>query len=82
MTGPEKDISAHAAPRDHAYLYLGSVSEARRYNELDKWRASHEQNIACKQAIEDAGIWGKNLNIQVIDGAVVITADEDTDADA
>ena len=41
-------------PTDHAYLYLGSVSEARRYNELDKWRASHEQNIACKQAIEEA----------------------------
>ena len=40
--------------KDHAYLYLGSVSEARRYNELDRWRASHEQNIACKQAIEDA----------------------------
>ena len=34
------------------------------------------------EAFEDAGIWGKNLNIQVIDGAVVITADEDTDADA
>ena len=40
--------------KDHVYLYLGSVSEARRYNELDKWRASHEQNIACKQAIEEA----------------------------
>lgn len=40
--------------KDHAYLYLGSVSEARRYNELDMWRASHEQNIACKQAIEEA----------------------------
>ena len=41
-------------PTDHAYLYLGTVSEARRYNELDKWRASHEQNIACKRAIEEA----------------------------
>jgi len=40
--------------KDHAYLYLGSVSEARRYNELDRWRESHKQNIACKQAIEEA----------------------------
>ena len=34
------------------------------------------------EAFEDAGIWGKNLNIQVIDGAVVITADDESDADA
>lgn len=33
------------------------------------------------EAFEDAGIWGKDLRIQVIDGAVVITADEDTDDD-
>ena len=31
------------------------------------------------EAFEDAGIWGKNLHIQVIDGAVVITADVETD---
>ena len=40
--------------KDHTYLYLGSVSEARRYNELDKWRESHRQNVACKRAIEEA----------------------------
>lgn len=34
------------------------------------------------EAFEDAGIWGKNLNIQAIDGAVVITADVGCDADA
>lgn len=34
------------------------------------------------EAFEDAGIWGKTLHILVIDGAVVITADKDTDADA
>lgn len=34
------------------------------------------------EAFEDAGIWGKNLRIQVIDGAVVITADEGSDDDA
>ena len=40
--------------KDHAYLYLGSVSEAKRQNELALWRASHLENIACKQAIEEA----------------------------
>ena len=35
-------------PKDHAYLYLGSISEARRNNELDDWRMSHRQNILCK----------------------------------
>lgn len=40
--------------KDHAYLYLGSASEARRYNELDRWRDSHRENIACKRAIEEA----------------------------
>ena len=34
------------------------------------------------EAFEDAGIWGNNLRIQVIDGAVVITADEGSDDDA
>ena len=29
------------------------------------------------EAFEDAGIWGKDLHIQVVDGAVVITADEE-----
>lgn len=52
-------------PKDYAYLYLGSVSEARRYNELDEWRDSHLENVACKQAIEDAirkGFDGMHLN--------------------
>ena len=34
------------------------------------------------EAFEDAGIWGKDLHIQVINGAVIITADEGSDADA
>ena len=41
-------------PKDHAYLYLGSISEARKNNELDDWRMSHKQNILCKEAVEDA----------------------------
>lgn len=32
------------------------------------------------EAFEDAGIWGKDLHIQVVDGAVVITADEEANA--
>lgn len=40
--------------KDHAYLYLGSASEASRYGELEQWRQSHKENIACKQAIESA----------------------------
>ena len=34
------------------------------------------------EAFEAAGIWGKDLHIATIDGAVVITADEENDADA
>jgi hypothetical protein len=41
-------------PTDHPYLYRGSLSEARRNNEVDRWRESHRLNIACKEAIEDA----------------------------
>ena len=51
--------------KDHAYLYLGSISEARRYNELDRWRDSHRENIACKRTIEEAirkGFDGMYLN--------------------
>ena len=40
--------------KDHAYLYLSSFSEAKRQNEVALWRASHLENIACKQTIEEA----------------------------
>ena len=50
----ERTDNARIMPQNHAYLYLGSISEARRNNELDDWRESHKQNILCKQAIEDA----------------------------
>lgn len=33
------------------------------------------------EAFEDAGIWGEDLRIRVIDGAVVITADDESDAE-
>lgn len=38
----------------YPYLYQGSASEARQYDELDRWRESHRHNVACKQAIEEA----------------------------
>ena len=37
-----------------AYLYPYSAEEARRRYELSLWRASHQENIACKLAIEEA----------------------------
>lgn len=39
---------------DETYLYPCSAEEARRQNELSLWRASHQANIACKKAIEEA----------------------------
>lgn len=59
--------------KDHAYLYLGSVSEARRQNELALWRANHLENIACKQAIEEAirrGFDGMHLSHDCARGVI------------
>lgn len=39
---------------DYDYLYLNSLSEAKRQDEIALWRASHIKNVACKQAIEEA----------------------------
>ena len=36
------------------YLYTRSAEEARKRDELSLWRASHRENIACKEAIEEA----------------------------
>ena len=36
------------------YLYPYSAEEARRRDELSLWRASYQENIACKIAIEEA----------------------------
>ena len=36
------------------YLYPYSSEEARRRDELSLWRASHQENISCKEAIEEA----------------------------
>lgn len=40
--------------KEYPYLYMNSAAEAKRYDELDRWRESHRANVACKKAIEDA----------------------------
>lgn len=35
-------------------VYPYSFSEAKRLNELDRWKESHKENVACKNAIEEA----------------------------
>ena len=39
---------------NETYLYPYSAEEAHRRDELSLWRASHRENIACKEAIEEA----------------------------
>lgn len=36
------------------YLYRNSLENARKNNEISLWQASHQVNIACKEAIEAA----------------------------
>lgn len=60
-------------PADYPYLYLGSLSEARRSDEAGLWRASHQCNIACKQAIEAAiraGFDGMHLKADCARGVI------------
>ena len=59
--------------KDHAYLYLSSISEAKRQNEVALWLASHLENIACKQAIEEAirkGFDGMHLSHDCARGVI------------
>lgn len=39
---------------DFLLVYPYSFTEAKRLNELDRWKESHKENVACKNAIEDA----------------------------
>lgn len=39
---------------DDPFLYPWSAQEVRCRDELSLWRASHQANIACKKAIEEA----------------------------
>lgn len=59
--------------KEYPYLYLGSVSEARQYNELDRWRESHRLNIACRETIEEAirtGFDGMHLDRDCAKGVI------------
>lgn len=42
------------ANKDFLGVYPWSSTEAKRLNELDFWRESQKENVACKNAIEDA----------------------------
>lgn len=42
------------ANKEFPVIYPYSFAEAKRLGELDDWKASHKQNIACKDAIEAA----------------------------
>jgi hypothetical protein len=39
---------------DFPYVYPYSREEAKRLNQLPLWRDSHKENVACKDAIEEA----------------------------
>lgn len=40
--------------KDFLSVYPYSFSEAKRLNEIDLWKESHKENVACKNAIEEA----------------------------
>lgn len=40
--------------KNETYLYRGSLADARRVSQVSLWRASHQANIACKEAIEES----------------------------
>ena len=42
------------ADKEFPYVYPYSFAEAKRLDELKDWKASHQENIACKNAIEAA----------------------------
>ena len=40
--------------KDFSYVYPYSRGEAKRLKELDDWKASHKENVACRKAMESA----------------------------
>ncbi len=40
--------------KEFPYIYPYSFSEAKRLNEFDRWKASHKENVDCKNAIGEA----------------------------
>lgn len=58
-----------------AFLYLHSLDNARREDEVMLWRDSFKENIRCKHAIEKA--ISENFNgVHLKDGIVARLADE------
>lgn len=56
-----------------SYLYPYSREEAKRLNELSLWRESHKENVACKNAIEEAirqSFDGMHLNADCAQGVI------------
>ena len=54
-------------------VYPYSFSEAKRLNELDQWKESHKENVACKNAIEEAirqGFDGMHLSADCAAGVI------------
>ena len=41
-------------PSDYPHLYRYSMNEAEQYDEVSQWQESHNLNIACSNAIEEA----------------------------
>ena len=40
--------------KEYIAVYPYPFSEAKRLNELDRWKENHKENVACKNAIEEA----------------------------
>lgn len=40
--------------KDYLYLYCGTFQEARRDNNVELWKESRQENIRCKEAVEQA----------------------------
>ncbi len=57
----------------HPDLYRNSSTEAKEMDELDLWRASHQANMDCKRAIEEAvraGFDGMHLSLDCAKGVI------------
>ena len=60
-------------PRDYPSLYRYSLKEAEQYDEVSEWQESHNQNVACSSAIEEAirkGFDGPLLNADCAKGVI------------
>ena len=86
MASAEKSLAFKALGRLVDSLSLELVNTMEEEGDLDDDEDDEEFCGATlpipAEAFEAAGIWGKDLHIAAIDGAVVITADEENDADA